>query len=31
MDPEAKWLIKAIVAIATLASVIGEGRRRGWI
>jgi hypothetical protein len=31
MDPQLKWLIKAVLAVASLVSVIGEGRRRGWI
>jgi hypothetical protein len=31
MDPELKWLIKALFAVAGLVSAIEEGRRRGWI
>jgi hypothetical protein len=31
MDPQLKWLIQVIGAIAGLVTLIDTGRRRGWI
>jgi hypothetical protein len=31
MDPEFKWLIQLVAAVAGVVSLIETGRRRGWI
>jgi len=31
MDPEFKWVIQLIAAVADVVSLIETGRRRGWI
>ena len=31
MDPELKWLIQLVSAVAGVVALIKTGRRRGWI